>query len=114
MTKVTDEVVDKVLTELENNKSLDGVLMYVEGGSFAVTDPKDAEFYVNMAASKIDHTRYVKALDILMTEVSASDAKLLNNMKEAFNIIMGDESRLTNVEPDTTTSQPVNPECGAG
>ena len=23
-------------------------------------------------------------------------------------------SRLTNVEPDTTASQPVNPECGAG
>ena len=87
--KVTDAMVDGLVSDLVKNKSDDGVLMYAEG-TFAVTDKTDAAFYINMMCVKNDPSRFGKAVDILAKK-HPTDSDALESNKAGFNVIMGIE-----------------------
>ena len=87
--KITDEIIQKALNTLEQNKSDDGVLMNI--GGLSITDKNDAEYHLNMIASEHDPSRFNKAIDILLKDCNMVDAELLEKIKAGFSVVYNEK-----------------------
>ena len=70
----------------------------------------DLSNYVDFLESKIIQGSFLEcAIELLYEYNETENSSIVSGTISALK-----RCRLTNVEPDTTASQPVNPECGAG